>query len=115
MPSPFARFLAVVRHLPDIAVVFVHALHRDPGPQSEAKDEVFPRRDALDLILRFNEFCTNRLPGFVKPLCELALETGDTVYRLLQFRIGYYLLRAGSDVAVVKVLRELLSRGNFTK
>ena len=85
LPSPFALFLAVVRHLPDIAVVFVHTLHRDSGPQPEAKDEVFPRRDAFDFISRLNELGKDRLPVLVKPLCELALETGDTVRCPFQF------------------------------
>ena len=101
LPSPFARFLAVVRHLPNIAVVFVHAFHRDPGSQSEAEDEVFPRRDAFDLVPRLTELGKDRLPVLVEPIRELAFKAGDTVRRPLQFRVGRDLLRTGSDVAVV--------------
>ena len=51
LPSPFARFLAVVCHLSDIAVVPIHAFHRNPGPQPEAKDEVLPHCDAFDIFI----------------------------------------------------------------
>ena len=52
-------------------------------------------------ILRLNELDKDRLPVLVKPLRELALESGDTIHRPLQLRIGHYLLRAGCDIAVV--------------
>ena len=65
--------------------------------------------------MRFNKFRKDRLPSFIKLLRELALKTGDTVRRPFQLRIGRYLLCAGGDIAVVKVLRARLSRVSFEK
>ena len=84
-----------------VAVVVIHVLGHQSGSQPETKDEILQRRDAVDLMMRFNELFKDRLPVLVKLLRELAIETGDTVRRPFQFRIGCDLLRTGGDVAVV--------------
>lgn len=50
----------------DIAIVAIHALHREFCAQPEAQDEIFQGNDAVDFVLRLNKFCQDRLPGFVK-------------------------------------------------
>ena len=71
LPSPFARFLAVISHLLGIAVVFVHALGHHSDTQPETQDKIFQCRDAVDVMLRPDELGQNRLPGFVELICEL--------------------------------------------
>jgi len=83
MPSPDGLRLAMVGHLPDVAVILVHALGHHPHAQPEAQDEILTRCDAVDLMLRPDELCKDHLPAFVKLFCELAFVTGDTVYRPL--------------------------------
>ena len=52
--------------------------------QPEAQDEVFPCCETVDLVLRPNEFCENRLLRFAKLFHELAFVMGDAIYCPLQ-------------------------------
>ena len=38
--------------------------------------EVAESGDAVNFLLSFDEFCQDRLPGFIKRLCKLAFKTG---------------------------------------
>ena len=51
-PIPFACFLTLVRHPPNITVILVHALGHYSGTQPEAQNEVLQRSDTFNFILR---------------------------------------------------------------
>ena len=75
----------------------------DGDTLEEAQDEIFQRRNAVDIMLGSNEFCQDHLLGFVKLLCKLAFVAGDTIRRPLQLRAGCHLPFAGDDVSVVEI------------